>query len=165
MLRTALRGKDSQRRSSLRPALRGSPARVSKTHRDATQAARDCPQRHWLARESLTAAFTLPPVGHTFLILVSSCCLPGLLISRVLCTLLNESARLCPAKRRCQLPKCDLPGGCPGWPCGGSRCWMCVTETVAGPDSGCLSIHPRRCLYLPLLYAPAVSPSLKESFV
>lgn len=135
-------GKDSPRRSSLRPALGGSPARVSKTHRDATQAARDSREHHWLERESLTAAFTLPPVDHTFLSLVSSCCLPGLLISKVICTLFNESAPLCPAKRRCQLPNCDLPGSCPGWPCGGSRCWMCMTETVAGPDSGSLSILP-----------------------
>lgn len=141
-----LYGKDSPRRSSLRPALRGSPARVSKTHRDATQAARaspaPLPQRHWLERESLTAAFTLPPVDHTFLILVSRCCLPGLPISRVTCALLNESARPCPAERRCQLPNCDFPGSCPGWPCGGSRCWTCVTETAAGPDSDSPSLLP-----------------------
>lgn len=69
------------------------------------------PSANWRERESrtaaFTAAFTLPPVGHTFLILVSSCCLPGLLISKVICTLLNESARLCPVQRRCQLPSCD----------------------------------------------------------
>lgn len=81
------------------------PAHVSRTRRDPAQAARDSPSAPGWSK-SRTAAFMLPPVDPTFLVPVSLLP-PRSSHSQGSSYILTEPARLCPARRRCQLPTRD----------------------------------------------------------
>lgn len=74
--------------SVMQPAPRGSPARVSRTHRDPAPAARDSPgERPWLEQKPhscLHAATCGSHVSGSRLLLP-----PGLLLPRLICALLS----------------------------------------------------------------------------
>lgn len=112
-VQNSIKGKDSHRRSSLRPALKGSPALGSKTHRDLHKLPGTPPSAPgWSEKVS-----QLPSCCHLW---ITHLWFPSLAAASqvvsfpgFLCALLIESACLCPARRRCQLSQRDLLDNCP----------------------------------------------------
>lgn len=168
-VQSSFKGKDSQRRPSPRPAVCGSPARREQNLQGPLLSGREPSQS---AGESFPAGrppavFVPPPVDDAFLISVSLPPPPhtpsGVRVSSVRSSI--TLAPLCPAQKRYPLSKCGFSCNCP------SRTlqWLSLLEMH---DQDCCwanlslsSLYRRRCLHRPLLYAPAVSPLLKESFV